>query len=194
MSLSDLAAWAEIVQGITNLLLVFIAVSAGLVAMRQLRIAATTDLFNRLSLPEAREQRRWVYHHCEELSDAGKASEWEKKPEVLDRLESVCTSFDWVGLSVQKGFLKEKDVIDLYGDSIIRLWVALRPWITHYRTTTGSSDWLWENFKRLADEAIKEDQFKSWLSDGVPFFTPTKIVRLRFDTSSITSIRQISDG
>jgi hypothetical protein len=188
MNTSLFSQIVELLQAISNILLIIIAIWAGIVAVRQLRISATTDLYNKLSSSEARDNRRWIYHNCEEITDVERLNEWEKNPTDLDRLETLCTSLDWVGLSVRKGFLKKTDVIDLYGDSLIRLWVGLKPWILYYRRLTGSPEWLWKDFEWLAGEAIKQDRFSSWLKEGVPFFTPTTMVRFEFKDSSVKGI------
>ncbi|HEY59621.1 MAG TPA: hypothetical protein G4N92_02875 [Anaerolineae bacterium] len=191
MLLSDLSALGEFVQGLATIL-VFIA---AMVAVKQLRISATTDLFHRFNNPTARTHRRQVYHLCKRLvglvDDKKDISKLEKEKGVLEHLECVCNSLDWAGLLVRRKLLNKKDAIDLYGDSLIRSWVALRHWIKITRERRRiSRKLLWNNFQWLQGEAAKDDRFKDWVRDGVPIYTPTAIITIDYETSKVKYEKQ----
>jgi hypothetical protein len=185
MSITD---WAEWIQALAGFGVLVVAVWAGRVAITQLRIGATTDLFHRFNDPEARTQRRWVYHHCRDLTSPDKLSEWARSPGDLAYLEAVCNSLDWAGLLVRKGLLKKEDAIDLYGDSLVRSWVILCRWICHTRDMRSSPKWLWQHFEWLAQQAVQDSRFESWRSDGVPIYTPSEIITLDFASSTIEGV------
>lgn len=188
MVLNDIATFAQIIQGITGLGVFIIGLWAARVAVRQLRISATTDLFHRFNEPKVRDQRRWVYQHSRELTNPDNLPTWANDPEALANLEAVCNTLDWAGLLVKKGLLAKKDAIDLYGDSLIRAWVALRQWIHHTRDRRSSPKWLWNHFEELALEAAKDKRFHSWMSDGVPVYTQTAIITFGFEKSEVKSV------
>lgn len=192
MELQDWQAIAQILQALTGVGVFGIGLWAALVAVRQLRVQATTDLFHRFNDPNVRDQRRWVYHHCRELTDPDNLPNWANDPPALANLEAVCNTLDWAGLLVKKGLLTKKDAIDLYGDSLVRSWVALRQWIHHTRDRRSSPKWLWNHFEELALEAAHDERFHSWLSDGVPIYTAKAIITFEFDTSKVKSVDPIA--
>ncbi|MBL8098917.1 MAG: hypothetical protein JNK81_07025 [Anaerolineales bacterium] len=179
-------------QAITSFGVLIIAIWAARTALTQLRVSAKTDLFHRFNDHDVRKHRRWVYEHCRQLTDVTKLSVWAKDMESLRQLEAVCNSLDWAGLLVKNGLLRKSDAIDLYGDSLIRSWVALRPWVHHTRDRRNSPKWLWSNFEELAEEASKDKRFESWMSDGVSIYTPSEIVTFNFKDSTIKSIDPIA--
>ena len=155
------------------------------VGLTQLRTSATTDLFHRFNQQAARDQRRWVYQNARGLIDNERLPTWANNAEHLRPLEDVCNSLDWAGLLVRKGLLNKQDAIDLYGDSLIRSWVALQRWITYTRQRRSSPEWLWSHFEWLAREAAKEDRFSIWISEGVPVYTPHETYFFDFETSEV---------
>jgi hypothetical protein len=188
MILNDFATFAQILQAVTGFGVFIIGLWAARVAVRQLRISATTDLFHRFNEPKVRDQRRWVYQNARELTNPDNLPSWANDPEALANLEAVCNTLDWAGLLVKKGLLTKKDAIDLYGDSLIRAWVALHQWIHHTRDRRSSPKWLWNHFEELALEAAKDERFHSWLSDGVPIYTQTAIITFGFEKSEVKSV------
>jgi hypothetical protein len=118
-------------------------------------------------------------------------SQWARSSDDLTCLEAVCNSLDWAGLLVQKGLLKKQDAIDLYGDSLVRSWVVLCPWIHHTRDVRSSPKWLWQHFEWLAKAAADDDRFQSWMSDGVPIYTPTEIITFNFSNSQVKGINPL---
>ncbi len=185
LTLSDLGTLGEFVQGLATVL-VFVTV---LIAVRQLRITATTDLFHRFNDPKARHHRRQIYHMCKKLvEERENISNWEKDENVLEHLEAVANSLDWAGLLVKRGLLNKKDAIDLYGDSLIRSWVILCPWIEYTRGRRRSSpEWLWSHFEWLHKEAAKDARFKTWIREGVPIYTPEAIITIDYNTHRVNN-------
>ncbi len=183
--LTDLGLIGQIIQGIASVVILLTA----FVAVRQLRISATTDLFHRFNDPQARSHRRNVYHMCKNLAEErNNISKWEKDNSILEHLESVSNSLDWAGLLVKRGLLNKQDAIDLYGDSLIRSWVILRPWIEYTRDRRRSSRaWLWNHFEWLQSEAARDSRFRSWIHEGVPIYTPTAIITIDYLTSRVKS-------
>jgi hypothetical protein len=185
----DWIALAEVVQALAT---IGVLVTAW-VAVRQLRVSATTDLFHRFNDPTARDHRRWVYHRCRELLDADTVASWEKDDQKLEHLEAVCNSLDWAGLLARRGLLNSQDAIDLYGDSLIRSWVVLRRWIEYTRDRRRSSrEWLWNNFENLHNRAAQDPRFRSWIREGVPIYTPSAIVTIDYSTSTVRGVDPIA--
>jgi hypothetical protein len=204
LSIIELGAIGEIIQGLATVL-VFVSVLVAAiqlhittksvsVAINQLRTSATTDLFHRFNEPIMRTHRRKVYHLCKRLINEGEDfSQLENEKDVLEHIECVCNSLDWAGFLVKRGLLNRDDAIDLYGDSLIRSWVILKPWIEFTRTRRrGSSGWLWENFEWIQCEAIQDHRFTSWKKEGVPIYTPTAIVFIDYLTSKYKNEDKIS--
>ena len=185
MTISDLVDWSIIIKGVTGIGVLVIGIWAATVTIRQLRTSATTDLYHRFNNPVAREQRRWVYRNCRRLIDSEKLSEWAQRSDDLNNLEGVCNSLDWAGLLVRKKLLNKEDAVDLYGDSLIRCWVVLHPWIDHTRKRRNSPVWLWKNFELLVKEAAKDSRFEYWIRDGVQVYDSTEKIRLDYKTSEI---------
>ncbi|HCS40362.1 MAG TPA: hypothetical protein DIW44_12360 [Anaerolineaceae bacterium] len=185
MTIAELGVIGQLIQGLASIIVLITA----FVAVRQLRISATTDLFHRFNDPVARGHRRYVYHNCKSLViDSGIVSKFEKDKDILEHLEAVSNSLDWAGLLVKRGLLNKKDAIDLYGDSLIRAWVILRPWIGYTRGRRRSSpSWLWNHFEWLQSEAAKDSRFHSWIHDGVPIYTPDAIITIDYLTSRVIS-------
>ena len=183
MSIAEFGALGEVLQGLATILVLITAT----VAVRQMRISATTDLFHRFNDPKARNHRRQVYHLCKRLTeDRENLYTLEKEAVIFEHLESVCNSLDWAGLLVRRGLLNKKDAIDLYGDSLIRSWVILSPWIDYTRKRRRSSpSWLWYNFEWLQGEAVKDVRFRSWEHEGVPVYTPSAIIIIDYKTSRV---------
>jgi hypothetical protein len=185
MPLSDLGNWGEVIQGIAALFVIYTA----WIAVTQLRITATTGLFHQFNDPIERDHRRQIYHLCKRLTqESDNLSTWEQDKGILEHLEAVCNSLDWAGLLVRRRLLNKKDAIDLYGDSLIRSWVILSPWIKYTRDRRRSShQWLWNHFEWLQSEAAKDHRFHSWIKDGVPIYTPSAIITIDYKTSHIKS-------
>ena len=192
MSIQDWGSIGEVLQAIAAVGVLIVGLWAALVAVRQLRISATTDLFHRFNDTTARDQRRWVYHNCRALTEPDKLPTWAKDKAALANLEAVCNSLDWAGLLVRKGLLTRRDAIDLYGDSLVRSWTSLRPWIHHTRDRRSSPRWLWNHFEWLALEAANDERFTSWMSDGVPVYTPEAILTFEFRNSKVKSVDPIA--
>lgn len=185
MTIFEFGALGEVIQGLATILVLITA----LVAVNQLRITATTDLYHRFNDPIVRNHRRQIYHLCKHLTEEREnLSKWEKEKETLEHLESVCNSLDWAGLLVRRGLLNKRDAIDLYGDSLIRSWVILSPWIAYTRDRRRSSrEWLWNHFEWLQGEASKDPRFRTWVKEGVPVYTPTCIITIDYKTSRVKS-------
>lgn len=194
MKLSDWADLARIFHFLVTLGLLAVGTWAARVTLRQLRVSATTDLFHRFNDPEARKQRRWVYHNCRQLVDPQRLAMCEREEDALSSLEAACNSLDWAGLLVRKKLLNKTDAIELYGDSLIRTWVILRRWVYHTRSKRSSPSWLWSHFQQLASDAAKDNRFESWITEGVPIYTPTEIITLDFVSSAIIGIDPITQA
>jgi hypothetical protein len=183
---------AEIFQALVSLGILVITTWAARVALKRLRtsvaqtrISGTTDLFDRFNHSSALDTRRWVYHNCRKLVDPDQVSQWAKDLEDLNLLESICNSLDLAAYLVHKGLVDIDDAIELYGHSVIRCWVVLRPWVEHTRLRRESDESLWRHFEWLADQAIACERFLHWRKNGVAIYTASETVTFDYDTSQI---------
>ncbi len=162
-------------------------------AVKRLRVTAITDLFHRFNDPDERTHRRKVYCLCKRLvNQSMDFSKLEKEDDNLSHIECVCNSLDWAGFLVKRNLLNKKDAIDLYGDSLIRSWVILRPWISVTREKRRSDRIsLWSNFQWLQGEVAKIPRFVDWINAGVPIYTPDEIVTIDYETSSVIKTEPI---
>jgi len=198
MDTIDIAvAVSQIMQAISSMGLFIIAVWAAKVAIRQLstsdsqaRIKGTTDLFDRFNDQKARDARRWVYHNCLKLRDSEQVSTLENDPVELELLENICNSLDLIALFVRNELIHQNDAIEIYGDSIIRCWVSLRPWIEYVRVERRQEGFLWKNIEWLADEVISYESFDDWRNNGVTIYTPDKRIILDYHSSDIKSSKE----
>ena len=180
MEISDYISLATTALGIAVLM---IAIWSARIAAGQLREVATTKLFNIFSDEKSREKRRWVYNNWENLIDETLVETWITKKVDFDRLETVCLSLEWAGLLAERGLLHKKDAIALYGDSLIRTWTILKPWLLHMRKERQHDDQMWAHFQSLAEEALNDSRYKDWKEKGIPIYKGNDVIRLDFNTS-----------
>jgi len=135
------------------------AIQAGVIivalifAIAQLREAgrarateAMRQVFETLSSPEARRDRRLVYHSAGMKLDT-------IPDEQLQRLWGVALSFNNVGLLISRGYLPSEVVYDIYGDAAVRCYDVLKPLINQERERRGeldSSPYYLKYFEELA--------------------------------------------
>jgi hypothetical protein len=181
-----------IIDIISSIFVVIITLSAGIIAYRQLRNAnlqtrykGTSDLFDRFNSKEQRDNRRFVYHNCEKYLkiDKDNFSEPFPKRKKLDRIENICNYFDWVSLNVKNHLMSESDAVNIYGDSFVRCWVILRPWIEYKREKYGQHNTLWKNFEQFSDRVIETESYQQWKKEGVIIFIGEERKFIDYETS-----------
>ena len=117
--------------------------------------------------------------------DCEAVAQWAKDLEDLNLLEGVCDSLNSTAYLVRKGLVNMDDAIELYGRSVIRCWVVLRPWVEHTRLRRESDEFLWTHFEWLADQAVACERFRRWRKNGVAIYTASETVMFDYDTSQI---------
>jgi hypothetical protein len=187
-----------VVQTISSIGVLIIAVIAAKIALNQLgtinnqmRIKGTTDLFDRFNDPKARSDRRWIYHHCLRLMDNEQVSTLGNNIEDLEILENVCNLLDKTALFVRHGLIYQNDAIEIYGDSIIRCWIILCPWVRHMRLERRQESWLWENIEWLANQVIEHEKFDDWKKNGATIYTQDMEFVINYYTGEYISKKKI---
>ena len=181
---------------IVDIVTLVVAFAAGWMAYRQLknanknaRFRGTADLFDRFNAPEARADRRWVYHSCKKLLNKEKLYLLQLDSEHLDHLENACNYLDWVSLNIKNGLINEDDAISIYGDSFVRCWVILRPWIKFTQSERSQIDSLWKNIEPFSNKVMNSESYKSWKENGIIIYTPYEKISVDYKTSEINFIK-----
>lgn len=68
--------------------------------------------------------------------------------------ESVCHTYDCVGIMVRSGMLPVELVADHWGDSLRRTWAIVAPLVSMYRLERDSCE-IWDDYEYLATEAVR---------------------------------------
>lgn len=82
--------------------------------------------------------------------------------------ETVCHTYDTVGIMIRHGMLPVEYIADSWGDSLRRTWQILQPFVEHYRKQRETPEY-WADYERLVQEAEK---FRSRGAEG---FTPDRM-------------------
>lgn len=148
----------SIIVAISAAVQTIVVVIALLYAIAQLRESArarTTEamkqVFEALSSPEARYERKLVYQ-----SMGANLNEMPDKQ--LQPLWNVAISFNNVGLLIKRGFLPAEVVYGIYGDAAVRCWKVLKPLIEYERKRRGEQDtspYYLKYFDELANNSEK---------------------------------------
>jgi ADP-ribose pyrophosphatase YjhB (NUDIX family) len=107
-----------------------------------------------------------------------KPSRWSKKQRAA--AETVCHTYDSVGIMVRYGMLPVEFIADSWGDSLRKTWKILAPLIEEYRQMRGSPEY-WDDYQYLALEAEKIAAIASnQLRGDVPHHTDAYVESFTF--------------
>ncbi len=73
--------------------------------------------------------------------------------EIYQPINRAIANFDMLGLYLERGYLPEPDIMDLWAEPICRAWVAAQPFIDYREQHNGWRPWPY--FKKLAERADK---------------------------------------
>lgn len=94
---------------------------------------AMRQVFEILSSPKSRNDRRFVYESVDANFDT-------MTKEQLQCLWDVAIAFNNVGLLLHRRYLPAETVYDIYGDAAVRCWNVLKPLLEQERQRRGEYD------------------------------------------------------
>jgi len=147
-----ITAISTAVQAIAVVIAILYAIAQLRESARARATEAMKQVFGVLSSPEARNERKLVYHSAG--TDFGKVPD-----EQLQHLWNVAISFNNVGLLIKRGFIPSEVVYDIYGDAAVRCWKVLEPLLEQTRIQRGERDPLPYYLKYFEELACDSERF-----------------------------------
>lgn len=147
-------AW-DIVTAVATTIQASVVGFAAIFAYRQVgqardaRLASTlVSIRNDIDSPEARENRYELFNN---LPDDLASSLTRKQNKVVDR---VVVEYEFIGSLVVNKLIDFGAIAGLYGPSVERSWIRVKPWIEKERALRNDERYA-TNFEKLAEKCIK---------------------------------------
>jgi hypothetical protein len=139
----------EAISAISTFVATIVIVVTGIFAILQLRemrhsrrLELFIELFDYLSSPEARQNRKFVYTSLP--TDPSQLTD-----QHFFKIDEVLSSLDRVWILIEQKQLEAKFIIDSYGEMFLRLWTILYPIVLYERKRRGQ-------YYRMRAEALVE--------------------------------------
>lgn len=152
MSIELWTAVAAIAAAIQTIVVLVAAV----LAIRQLREATrarSLDAFLAISedlkKEEAVEARKIIYT---QLANSEILSEEQKK-----KIESICVTFDKMGVLVKHGLIPKDVAFSMYFDVVLRIWKHVEPFVIQERERRKNDIWM------MYFETLKKECWAHWI-------------------------------
>ena len=117
---------------------------------RALYAQSFSDALDRLQNDSVRAARAQLFALREKSVDT-----WTKEEERA--AETVCQTYDSVGIMVRNSLLPKVVIVDSWGDSLRRLWPIVEPLVKKYRQERNSPE-FWDDFEWLYGEAMAQER------------------------------------
>jgi hypothetical protein len=152
--ISEAPDFWTMVEAFSSILGAATVVSAGLIAVWQLReasssrhLAVVDRLFDEMNSKENIEARRWVY---QELPDDPTQGIQGLTEEGRDKVKTVLNTLDRVAFLTQQGWIPDEMTMPWLNLMVLKVWQKLRPYVDYESERRGEKDY-YDGVRALAE-------------------------------------------